>query len=336
MSPLNFGGLTEYLGPLTGGGMMNQQHRNAMAESEVNQNKGLEEILTAQQNRDIAKQKLPGELEMQQANITGKKVDNADKQSKLDREKYGYFLEDVIRFTPTDDPMADAFRLEETAKKAGLDPQDARVRFALTQAQNKEQLKALQQALTFNDPKHQQTMAKERFVQGQETGRTALQLESREREGAANRAKDLEIANLRKQQALEVAAAKAAAGKDAEGKKNYAQAFTAYVSAADAADAAGDSQSAQQLRARAQLMLEADAAVRGAAQNTPKAGGMQLPPGSGIEQRPPQPLPQVVPPQAAPQAPRQMTPQDQQALQWAKSNPQDPRARAILQKLGVQ
>jgi hypothetical protein len=31
-----------------------------------------------------------------------------------------------------------------------------------------------------------------------------------------------------------------------------------------------------------------------------------------------------------------MTPQDQQAMAWAKANPQDPRAKAILQKLGVQ
>jgi len=45
-----------------------------------------------------------------------------------------------------------------------------------------------------------------------------------------------------------------------------------------------------------------------------------------------------MPPQGAPQpgaqAPKPMTPQDQQALQWAMANPQDPRAQAIRQKLG--
>lgn len=31
----------------------------------------------------------------------------------------------------------------------------------------------------------------------------------------------------------------------------------------------------------------------------------------------------------------QINPQDQQALQWAKANPNDPRAAAILQRLGA-
>ncbi len=42
--------------------------------------------------------------------------------------------------------------------------------------------------------------------------------------------------------------------------------------------------------------------------------------------------------QAQPQAPAQprlLTPQDQQAVQWAKANPNDPRSKAILQRLGM-
>lgn len=297
MSPVNFGEMSKYMGPLTSGGMMSEQQRMAVGESMVNQNKGLDDILTAQQTRDINSQKLPGELEMQRANIDAKKFETKEKESKLNREQYGYFLEDVIRFTPTDDPMADAFRLEETAKKAGLDPQDARVRFALTQAGNKEQLAALQKALTFNDPKHQQKLAEQAAQDAAAMSRTKEEVAGRIKTTGMTNATQIEVANIRKQQAIEKAKAAGGRADQLAKAKDWENAAVAYSIAAASAAEAGEMEAAQRLTAlaqNAQTKHQEGLILQNQARN---AGTPTFIPGQGMGTRPmPQPTPVQVPP----------------------------------------
>lgn len=335
MNPIGLDGLAQFLGPGTGGLWMGEQQRNAMQESELNQQKTLEDLFKAKQQREHDAQMNPLRVQHQQGvnarqpvDLEGAVLGNQEKATKIKRQQYSDFLDDLSKMDPEVVGVADrAEFLNGIAQRNGIPVDHPMYAVALqAHAKGPEGWKKFREAVSVG--------GETRFKEEGAMARDTLQRNTQREIAAGNNRTQLEIANIRRDQALQVAKAKADAGKDAEGKKNYAQAFTAYVQAADAAEQAGDAQSAAQYRQRAQLMLEADAAVRGAAQNTPKAGGMQLTPDSGIQQRPPQPLPQVAPPQ--PQAPRQMTPQDQQALQWARSNPQDPRAQAILKKLGVQ
>jgi hypothetical protein len=75
---------------------------------------------------------------------------------------------------------------------------------------------------------------------------------------------------------------------------------------------------------------------------TPEPGSPEAPlPGSvlsrlfggGRATPTPMPSPIIVP--GGPAAARPLTPQDQDALDWVRRNPNDPRAAAILAKLGI-
>ena len=128
MGPVDTSGLAQYLGPLTGGGFMGEQQRNAMQESEIQQRRGLEEILTQQQNRDITRQKLPGELEMQTQNVLFKKGEIAKQgtdaeaaQKKLKKEDYQEFLDGLTQMNPQAVGVADrAEYLNDLSKRTGI------------------------------------------------------------------------------------------------------------------------------------------------------------------------------------------------------------------------
>jgi len=128
MGPVDMSGLAQYLGPLTGGGFMGEQQRAAMQESDINQQKGLEDILTQQQTRDIARQKLPGELDMQQQNILAKKgevakqgTDAIDRERKLKKEDYADFLDGITKMSPNSVAVTDrAEYMNDLSKRTGI------------------------------------------------------------------------------------------------------------------------------------------------------------------------------------------------------------------------
>ena len=125
------------MGPGLGGLWAGEQQKNAMNESQVQQMKGLEDIYTAQQNRDIASQKLPLELERMRGENSlypGKKQEldykNTESKNKLDREAYINYSNDVIAWraaNPEASPLEVGAYSQESAKRYGLDDKDERV-----------------------------------------------------------------------------------------------------------------------------------------------------------------------------------------------------------------
>lgn len=128
MGPVDTSGLAQYLGPLTGGSFMGEQQRAAMQESDIQQQRGLQDILTQQQNRDIARQKLPGELEMQQQNVMFKKgeiakqgSEAADRERKLKKEDYADFLDGITKMSPNTVAVTDrAEYMNDLSKRTGI------------------------------------------------------------------------------------------------------------------------------------------------------------------------------------------------------------------------
>lgn len=159
----------------------------------VNQQVGLESIANSQQTRDIQKQKLPFELsqlehqqKMNPLLLEQQGTKNKSDLAKIDKDQFDSFFNDFKMQIPTlTGTPADAAVLGEVAKKNGMDPADPRIaRMIQTGASGNQQ--AITDMITkiaqMND-KHIQDMTKERFTQGQQTGRTLL-----EQEGADRRA----------------------------------------------------------------------------------------------------------------------------------------------------
>lgn len=160
MTPIDMSGLAKYLGPGTGGLWMGEQQRNAMQESQINQQKGLEDIMTQQQTRDIQRQKLPWELQQAEQNVNKTKADVAKMKSdeeerlqKLDKQSVSDFMGAVLTYQGVDNPLDNAFQLQDLAKKYKLDPNDPRIRSIMMNSMDKDGIKKMQDALIQSDPK---------------------------------------------------------------------------------------------------------------------------------------------------------------------------------------
>jgi len=184
--------------------------------TQVNQQIGLESIANSQQTRDIQKQKLPFELselqhkqEMQPLLKQEKETSNAAATQKLDRDKFNAFFDDFRTAIPQlQGTPADGAVLSEVAKKHGMDPNDPRIgRMIQTAASgNAKAVNEMLEKIALSMPVHQQAMAKERFSQGQQTGRTLVEQEGMNARTAATIAGANERARI-------AAAAKAEAAK---------------------------------------------------------------------------------------------------------------------------
>jgi hypothetical protein len=199
MNPVNVDGLAQYLGPGTGGLFMGEQQRNAMQESEINQQKGLEDIMTQQQTRDIQKQKLPFELQLAEQNALKAKGDVAkqatdaqDRLDKLDKQNVTDFVGAVLQYQGVDNPLDNAFQLQDLAKKYKLDGNDPRIRSIMTNSMDKQGIAKMQRALIESDPKWQADRKKAE----EEEAKAKLEAASRERVGAGNNAATLGAAQI--------------------------------------------------------------------------------------------------------------------------------------------
>jgi hypothetical protein len=308
----------------------------------INQKKGLEDILTAQQTRQQSAELQP--FKVDEARIKNQKAKDEITAANLQQFTDAVY-QDVLsqgNMQGPPDSVGNAARWSGQAKAMGLDPEDYRVKVILgTAAQGPQGLAKVREALyrmsqkglEKTDDANRQA-ATDAAAMGREQAGNA----SRERVAAGNNATQLRIAEMRKEQALATAQARGQAGAQAAKNRNFQQAWQYYREAAMAAYEAGDNAKGQMFEREAEVALQA--AMTAPGNTSVRPGTAVLPPGSGVQQTPAAPMPQAPPlnPAASPQQPaqRQMSPQDQQALQWARSNPQDPRSRAILQKLGVQ
>lgn len=152
--------------------------------SQVQQQVGLESIANSQQNRDIAKQKLPFELgqlkhqeQMNPLLIQEKEGKIKSDKVKLDKDQFDNFFGEFKQVIPTlQGTPADGAILGEVAKKHGMDPADPRIRRMIDTAAsgNAQAVNDMLKKIALADAKHQQDMAKEYFSQTQQTGRTLL------------------------------------------------------------------------------------------------------------------------------------------------------------------
>jgi len=331
MQPINLDGLAKYLGPGTGGLWMGEQQKNAMQESELSQAKSLEDIFKAQQDREHNAQMNPLKVEHQKGlnarqpvDLEGAILGNKEKQTKLDRDQFANFVKDLANMDPRVVGVADrAAYMDDVAKRNNVPTDHPMYQIALqAHAKGPEAFQMFRDSFTVSpETQYRETQANARTDRANDRmeANTKLIQETQERIRREDREMKLRIAEMRAKE-----------GREAEAKLNYSQAMTAYTRAADAAEMAGDVEGAAQLRQRAQLMAQMDIAKAAAGQNTPKAGGVELPPGAGVTQRPPQPVPTVPPlnPQAgaAPAAPTQ-APQTQRNIPvGAKSKTKDGRS----------
>lgn len=196
MNPVNFGNMSEYMGPLTMGGMMADQQDAAMKESRLGQAKTLEEIANAQQNRDIARQKLPGELAQQQATLESTQLGNKEKGAKLKYDDYSRYTDDVFEWrmsNPDASPLEVGAYLGEAAKRHGQDPADKRVMGVGSMAMRGPQaMQEFRERMAKADPKY----IAERKKQEEEMAKAKMEAASRERVGAGNNAATIEAARI--------------------------------------------------------------------------------------------------------------------------------------------
>ena len=197
MNPVNFGSdMTQYMGPLTMGGMMADQQDAAMKESRLGQAKTLEEIANAQQNRDIARQKLPGELAQQGATLEQTQLGNQEKRSKLKYDDYSKYSDDVFEWrmaNPEASPIEVGAYVAEAAKRHGQDTEDKRVMgVGSMAAKGPQAMQQFRERLTQADPKY----IAERKKQEEEMAKARMEAASRERVGAGNNAATIEAARI--------------------------------------------------------------------------------------------------------------------------------------------
>jgi hypothetical protein len=314
----------------------------------INQQKGLEDILTSQQTRQQSAEMQP--FKVDEARIKNQKAKDeitaANLQQFTDAVYQDVLAQGNIQGPP--DSVGNAARWSGQAKAMGLDPEDYRVKVILgTAAQGPQGLAKVREALyrmsskgleKTDDANRQKAMD---IAAGQ---RNDADNTTQRGIAAGNNATQIRVAEIRKEQELAKAQAKAAQASQLEKARNFEAAAVAYATAAASAADAGNQELANTLQQRANSMLEqhradlqmkAQAAQQGNPQFNANTGQLQpraAPPNPALN------VPGVGGTQApnpAPQA-QQLSPTDQQALQWARSNPQDPRSRAILQKLGVQ
>jgi len=144
---------SSYMGPGLGGLWAGEQQKLAVDASQASTQKTLEDVLTQQQNREHATQKLPLELEKMREEIKGMPFDRAYKDSltqegrqRIDRNNYNDYLEDLMRFQRTGTP-ADAAGMAMLAQKRGLQPDHPMVQAAMQALNDPKAFKRLQDAV---------------------------------------------------------------------------------------------------------------------------------------------------------------------------------------------
>lgn len=297
MGPTSYGGMEQYAGPLTIGARLGEQHDNSMAESRNQQAWTLEQVEKSKQDRDFAKQKLPGELAQQQATLEGTRattgltgMQTETGKQKLDHQKVLDWTDQAMQYEPTGNTINDMYNLQEMAKKGGLDEKDPRIQ-RLLEAARAGKLAEVRAKIVANAPANMEKRKQEE----QEMAKVKEQGSSHERVANIQAASQRYAADQR----LKAAQAKAAQGANAMKNKSFAEAYNYYKQAADDAAAAGDMTAAQVLMTRAQEALAAAQAVAGAGRNTPQAGALTVSPEGGLQTNQPQALPQSAAPNPA-------------------------------------
>ena len=159
MQPVDLSTIAQNLGPGTGGLWLGEQQKNAMQESELNQQNTLEQIAASRQNRDIQSQKTPLELERMRGENSlypGKLTEQQDihkeREAKISKEKYNDLLQGLGQMDPQFVPMDQrAGYLNELSKRTGIPADHPMFEMALrAHAAGPEAFKKFQSAV---DPK---------------------------------------------------------------------------------------------------------------------------------------------------------------------------------------
>ena len=87
MQPVDLSTIAQNLGPGTGGLWLGEQQKNAMQESQLNQQNTLEQIAASQQNRAIQNQKTPLELERMRGENSLYPVSSLSSRTSIKRRK---------------------------------------------------------------------------------------------------------------------------------------------------------------------------------------------------------------------------------------------------------
>lgn len=302
MQPVNVDGLAQYLGPGTGGLFMGEQQRNAMQESEINQQKGLEDIMTQQQTRDIQKQKLPFELQQAEQTVLETKGRVAaqgtaaeDRLEKLDKQRVADFMNSVLEYQGVDNPLDNAFTLQGLAQKHKLDGNDPRIRSIMMNSMDKEGIRKMQQALIESDPKWKADRKKAE----EEAAKAAAEAASRERIGAGNNAATLGAAQIGADSRQMVAALRGqASGKLASIEQELVRLNAEY-------EKATDKETKSAIAAQAQRLINAKKEITTAVAENNAAKMQQILSGAPVGGNTPPAFgtPPATPPAAQPAAP---------------------------------
>jgi hypothetical protein len=321
----------------------------------INQQKGLEDILTSQQTRQQSAELQP--FKVDEARIKNQKakdeVTAANLQQFTDAVYQDVLAQGNIQGPP--DTVGNAARWSGQAKAMGLDPEDYRVKVILgTAAQGPQGLAKVREALYRMSSKGLEKTDdanRQAATDAAATSRNTADNVSRERQVGMQTAAQIEAARIQAESRQAIAALKGQAQQKLAGIEQRLVQLTSIIN-----DPNSPPEQKQQAQQEAATLVQAKQAIQtavvsekheqlmGLLSSLNQGGGM---PTQSQGQRPPAATmppqfsgtqaanPATTAPSTVPQA-RQMSPQDQQALQWARSNPQDPRSRAILQKLGVQ
>jgi len=259
--------------------------------------KTLEEIATAQQTRQHSAQMQPYKLdEAKLKNEKSKQEMSAAKLSDFTDAIYQDVMSQGNMQGPPD-MVGNAARWSSTAQAMGLDPEDYRVKVVLgSAAQGPQGLSKIRESLYRMSQKgfeKSDDAARQKATDEAAMAREVAGNTSREKVGAANNATQIEVANIRKAQALATAQAKGTAGATAAKNRNFQQAWQYYREAAMAAYEAGDTAKGQMFEREAEVALQAAMTAPGS--TAVKPGTIALPPGSGLEQAGPVPVPKAPP-----------------------------------------
>lgn len=319
MQPVDLSTQAQNLGPGTGGLWLGEQQQNAMQESQLGQQKTLEDIATAKQNRDVVAQKTPLELEKM-------RNENQGASTKLDRDNYTNYSNDVISYAAAGhSPMEIAAYQEQAAKRNKLDPSDERVRMVGGIAsQGTTAIAKWKEVMLHMDPKYREEMDKQELAnRGSNQNAQIAGLASMYGHDVSANA-TVEAARLGAESRAQIAALKGAAqAKLATVDQRLVQ-LTSIIN-----DPGKSPQEKAQANAEAQQLVQAKQAIQTAIVTEkadqlasilqmpqPGAGQFQSPYQGGQPQQPPPGgpppgQPPVAPPQAPPrpQAPPQAQPQ---------------------------
>jgi hypothetical protein len=346
--------MSNYMGPGLGGLWAGEQQQLAVDSSRANTGLTLEQIATQQSQRQINeaiegrnKELHPLVMDEKRSQNELRGAQTQEIKQKIDRNNYSDYLDDLMRVpvealkTPAGPAM-----LADVAKNRKLDPSHPMVQAAQAALmQGPDMFKRLQDAVYAGGEGARKQAQQDTAAMDRQRAGDA----SREREGAANRANLKDLEQMRIDAGKYNKAQQIKWGLDYElGRQTTAtgamQVVQRYI-----AQARFDPElqpmlpMLQEMERRLQPQAQAELTAR------PNPNQLNIPQLSGQPGvAPPQILPGAPPPNVSsmpgsglqiggqPQVQQpQLSPIDQQALDWARANPNDPRAARILQKLGV-